>query len=205
MSDSHNQNVLGALVLGLADRVREATTEAAGQGSAAPAVLMSLLEFMDGSPVDGVSKVVGLTPSGAVRLVDRLAEAGYVKRFPGRDNRRVAVVLTGDGYRAAKRVLAARQTVLEDLLPDLSDEEQATFGRLCDKLVAGLTRRRMAEREEGREPGGGWLCRLCDLRACEREEGRCPAHNAALEAMGGGTGARPSVAGGQATGASPIR
>jgi hypothetical protein len=28
--------------------------------------------------------------------------------------------------------------------------------------------------------GGAWICRMCDLRACERDSGHCPALNAAL-------------------------
>ena len=29
--------------------------------------------------------------------------------------------------------------------------------------------------------GGAWTCRLCDLDACGRPAGRCPAANAAAE------------------------
>jgi len=28
--------------------------------------------------------------------------------------------------------------------------------------------------------GGAWICRMCDLAACGRAQGRCPAVNAAM-------------------------
>ena len=32
--------------------------------------------------------------------------------------------------------------------------------------------------------GGGWICRLCDLQACGRPQGECPAANAARARYG---------------------
>jgi rubrerythrin len=33
--------------------------------------------------------------------------------------------------------------------------------------------------------GGAWICRLCDLEACERTLGQCPAAQAAQQKYGG--------------------
>jgi DNA-binding MarR family transcriptional regulator len=43
----------------------------------------------------------------------------------------------------------------------------------------GAARRVTAERADGT----AWICRLCDLGACGRADGRCPAANAARDAM----------------------
>ena len=61
---------------------------------AAPA-LSALLHFLDRRTVDLLRQVLGLTSSGTVRLVDRMAESGYVRRgpdrrAPGRSGRPVA-------------------------------------------------------------------------------------------------------------------
>jgi rubrerythrin len=32
--------------------------------------------------------------------------------------------------------------------------------------------------------GGAWICRLCDLEACDRAAGRCPTANAAAAKYG---------------------
>ena len=57
--------------------------------------------------MDDLRNVLGLTPSGAVRLVDRLAADGYVERRAGADGRSLALRLTPAGSRVARRVLSA--------------------------------------------------------------------------------------------------
>jgi hypothetical protein len=101
-----------------------------------------------------------------VRLVDRLAEAGLVRRADGPDRRSTVVVLTPAGRRAARRVTDSRAALLRDALAVLTPDERRQFGALAGRIVAGLAR------PSG--PSGGWMCRLCDLRACGRAEGRCP-------------------------------
>ena len=76
-------NLLGAFTLAVADRAADAVGDAAGQTGAAAAALSALYHFLDAPSVDRLRTVLGLTPSGAVRLVDRLAAAGYVERGPG--------------------------------------------------------------------------------------------------------------------------
>ena len=65
------------------------------------------------------------------------------------------------------------------MLAALSDEERDQLGNLVEKMIGGLVADRLAGRAEGIEPGGGWLCRLCDAQACGRPVGTCPAANAA--------------------------
>ena len=71
--------------------------------------------------------MLGLTSSGTVRLLDRLAESGYVRREPGADGRSTSVVLTDAGRQAAARVSRARAEVLERSLAVLSGAERETF------------------------------------------------------------------------------
>jgi MarR family transcriptional repressor of emrRAB len=42
--------------------------------TAAPAALVALHEFLCGASIDQLRQVVGLTPSGAVRLIDKLSD-----------------------------------------------------------------------------------------------------------------------------------
>jgi len=168
-------NVLGALAQAITDRTASAVAAAAGQNVSAAAALSALHHFLDRPTLDQLRDVLGLTHSGAVRLVDRLAEAGLVAREPGDDKRSRSVALTAAGGAVAERVAAARTAVLDDLLVDLSPTERDTLGGLLDRLMAGVVR--------GKD-GGAWICRLCDLGACERSEGRCPAANAAAEKYG---------------------
>lgn len=171
---SPDANLLGALVLVVADRVTDAVGEAAGQSVTAGAALSALLHFLDRPSIDLLRRVLGLTPSGAVRLVDRLAEAGYVTRGPGSDGRSRTVTLTAEGRAAAERVSRARAEVLESVLAPLPAADRARLAELLGQLAGGLVRGPGATR---------WICRLCDTTACGREEGHCPVTNAARAAM----------------------
>jgi DNA-binding MarR family transcriptional regulator len=158
-------NVLGALALSIADRTAEAIEASAGHSHSAAIALSALDQFLERPTVDRLKTVLGLTQSGAVRLVDRLEADGLVTREPGTDNRSKAITLTAAGRKAAQRVAAARDEVLENALAGLSPDERATF----DELLARVVIRQI------RGPGAtGWLCRLCDMEACGRDAGRCP-------------------------------
>ena len=162
-------NVLGALALVVADQITAAAAHAAGQSVSAATALSALTHFLDRPSLDRLHSVLGLTPSGAVRLVDRLEADGFVTRSAGPDGRTRSVVLTARGRRIAERVTAARAAVIQPLIADLSAKEQETLRDLLSRMMAKV----VAAKE-----GGAWICRLCDIAACGRAEGRCPAANA---------------------------
>jgi DNA-binding MarR family transcriptional regulator len=171
-------NVLGAVALVVTDEMGRAVVAAADQARGSvtdAATLAALAEFLDGATLDRVHRVLGLTPSGAVRLVDRLQAAGLVVRDPGTDGRSRSVRLTEPGRDRARAVHAARSSYLSRLVGDLSDDEVAQLRGLLGRVIANV----VDEKE-----GGAWTCRLCDLRACGRDEGRCPTANAARARYG---------------------
>lgn len=175
-------NLLGALAQVIADQIAAAAaTAVGGSGSAAggsgsaAAALSALHHFLDRPSIDDLRRVLGLTPSGAVRLVDRLAEGGLVARGPGADGRSRTVHLTPAGRDAAARVSAARAEVLGRALRDLSGADRHTLHELLGRVMAAVVRDK---------DGGAWICRLCDLRACGRDEGDCPTANAAAAKYG---------------------
>jgi DNA-binding MarR family transcriptional regulator len=165
-------NVFGALALVVADQMADATAAAAGRADSAPAALAALHHFLDRPSVDRLRQVLGLTSSGTVRLLDRLAEAGLIERGPGADGRTTAVTLTGTGSAVAGQVCSARADVLDRALSVLTPDERADFTRLAGKMLVGLMR----------EPGAvRWMCRLCDTGVCRGAPGGCPVGNAARE------------------------
>jgi MarR family transcriptional repressor of emrRAB len=177
----HLTNVLAALAVVLSDQIRESSENAAdGPAGAGPAALTALHEFPGTATMEHLRDAVGLTQSGAVRLVDRLRSEQYVERRAGADGRSIAVVLTPSGETAARRVLAARARVVDAALIDLSDDELRSLAAISDKILATITETRLADREAGETPVGGWLCRLCDVAACGRADGACPTLAATL-------------------------
>lgn len=162
-------NVLGALSLVVTDELgRRVTTSADSVTDAA--TLSALAQFLDGATVDRVHQVLGVTPSGAVRLVDRLEGAGLAIRGPGPDRRSRSIRLTPAGRERAQTVGDARSAYLSGLVDSLTDEEVEVLRSLVAKLMAAVVQHK---------DRGAWTCRLCDLTACRRNEGECPAYNAA--------------------------
>jgi DNA-binding MarR family transcriptional regulator len=158
-------NLLGAISLAVAERVGRAVEEAAARGGAAPAAVVALATFLDGSSLDVMRRPLGLSHSAAVRLADRLAADGLVRREPGADARSVSIRLTEEGSRLAARIRAERERALEEVLAPLSSSERTELTRLHERLLGGIT---------GGRADAGHICRLCDAHACGHEQGRCP-------------------------------
>jgi len=168
-------NLLGALALTIADQTGERVAAACEQTGSSAAALSALAEFLDRPTQEELRRVLGLTPSGVVRLVDRLADAGLVARRAGDDARSRSVVLTAKGRRAATRIATARAGYLDVVLGGLSTTEVQTLHAILAKVATEVV---------GAKEGGAWVCRLCDLGACGRAEGRCPTAIAAAVKYG---------------------
>jgi len=164
-------NLLGALSLAVADRTADAVAEVAGRSHTAAAALSWMHQFQQRPSVDLLRRVLGLTSSGTVRLVDRLTEDGYLKRGPGPDGRTTSLSLTASGRRAAQKVAGARAEVLEHALRSLTEDERRSLEALHSKLLVSMIRTPDATR---------WMCRICDVGACRRDKG-CPVTNRVRE------------------------
>jgi MarR family transcriptional repressor of emrRAB len=178
VTEEQAQNLVGALSLALSDRVQEAVTAASGQAPSAAAALSALRHFEFDPSIDLLGRILGLTSSGTVRLVDRLAEAGLVRRdrsgrTAGTDARVATLRLTPAGRRAAGRITAARARTLQAAMLALSPEEREQLGTLAGRVMAGMARPPGAVR---------WGCRMCDTGACRRYQGGCPVATAAERA-----------------------
>ncbi len=170
MSTARDANLLGALITALQDELEAATAEEARHGAAFPAALASMLAA-PGMSIEQLRRILGLSHSGTVRLVDCLVEDGMVERKAGADARTAALHLTATGRRQAKAVLDARRAALAPALALLTAAERAQLGRLTEKMLAGLSK--------GREHADH-ICRLCDLTACP--ESTCPVECAVVPA-----------------------
>ncbi|MDT5410776.1 MAG: hypothetical protein QOG14_2996 [Mycobacterium sp.] len=182
-ADDRLVNLFGALATGIVDA---SVTDIALSGdldTTACAALVTMLELVPYSSAHRLSQLCGVSHSGAVRMVNRLAEAGYVERGPGPDRRTVTVTLTRRGQRVAQRIRDARHQAIATTLSSLTARQRTQLTGISEVLVASLTSSRLAQRQAGAVPSGGALCRMCDPSACGRPAGNCPAARTA----GGGT------------------
>lgn len=157
---SREANLVGACALAVAGRL---------PAGAADAALLSLSTWLAGGTVDRLSRAVGLTHSGAVRLADRLEGEGLLERRPGPDGRTRALHLTPTGLRVAGELQAERFAALEDVLGALDQTERAALADIAGKLLALIT-------EGGASPAH--TCRLCAPDVCGHPD-RCPVTQAA--------------------------
>lgn len=162
MSAARSSNLLGALATALGDELEAATRGATAHGAAFPAALVSV-HWAPGVSIEELRRVLGLSHSGTVRLLDRLEREGTLERRAGRDGRSVSLHLTAAGRRQARAVLDQRRRAMDRALALLGPAERAQFVRLIEKLLGGLTR----DREHSDH-----ICRLCDEAACP--DATCP-------------------------------
>lgn len=155
-------NVIGAFALALADDFRSAMQDLADGNESACAALI-VIGRESGLSVDRLSKILGLSQPGTVRLVDRLAAGKLVERKTGGDRRTVALRLTEAGRRQVKSLLVGRQHALVQALRELDPGERIALAAIADKVLQGLGH---SEVECDRR------CRLCDGDACPDET--CP-------------------------------
>jgi DNA-binding MarR family transcriptional regulator len=162
-SDSaRTANLLGALALALGDELRAATETGAAHGASAPAALVVIGTY-PGRTIDALRPALGLSHSGAVRLVDRLAADGLVVRGAGTDGRSVSLQLTPSGRSAMRALLAERRRALDTPVAALTAQERRQLERISEKLLTAMTRT---------EAQASQFCRLCDESVCPTA--RCP-------------------------------
>jgi MarR family transcriptional regulator, negative regulator of the multidrug operon emrRAB len=160
-------NMLGAFVLSVGDRLRRETEEAIGHTGAGAAALIMIAEFRDRT-IEFLRRAIGLSHPATVRVVDRLVEQGLVRRRPAGPGPAVALRATAAGERQARGILEIRQRVLADSLPELSPAESDVLVAILERALGGLS-----------ESPGTTHCRLCDVMRCPRSD--CPVVHKQIE------------------------
>jgi DNA-binding MarR family transcriptional regulator len=153
-------NLLGAVALEGAGALDAATRPVVGQAGAAAAALVTIAAHPKRT-IEQLRAPLGLSQPGAVRLVERLVDAGWVERSGPGGRRGFALDLTPDGRAVLDDMLAARRAALEELLEPLTKGDRTRLEPLLEKLLAAHT----GDRSDLER-----LCRLCEWRICRH----CP-------------------------------
>jgi DNA-binding MarR family transcriptional regulator len=95
--------------------------------------MLVVLDRTDAMNISRLGEHLDVIPSTAMRMVDRLAAAGMVRRDSSSSNRReVLVTLTPDGRRVVRKVTRRRRSELARIVQALAPAEQR-------KLVSALS------------------------------------------------------------------
>jgi DNA-binding MarR family transcriptional regulator len=181
--DARLVNLLGAAALGLGDAMGADAAAAAGVDATAATTLVALLDLARGGSIRAVSRLIGISHSGTVRLVNRMVDEGLISRGPGQDGRTLAVTLTRRGRTLAMSLRQARASSVAAALDGMTVKQREQLATLCEVMIDNLVTARLSARRQERDPVGGALCRLCDPTACGRSTGDCPAASTAVAAF----------------------
>ena len=149
--------MLGALALGITDRLSSAIETSAGSSLSAAAAIQCI-DQEPGVRVEALRVPLGLSHGAATRIVATLVAQGLVLREQDRrDGRAVRLRSSEPGRRRALRDRSARSKVTRDLVDRLPRFWIPRLIRIAERLLVALAE----------EPGAGLrICRLCEWRVC---------------------------------------
>jgi DNA-binding MarR family transcriptional regulator len=150
----HMGNVVTAWAVGLHDQLAAAAGEF-GVGVRDIAALTLLASHPD-VPIDWLRARIGLSQPGTVRLVDRLSDAGLVRRA-AREGRSVHLAVTPAGRELLDRWTRQRDRAVRRLTAGLTGDQQRQLTELLAVALSTPDRPR-AEADQ--------TCRTCDWPAC---------------------------------------
>jgi DNA-binding MarR family transcriptional regulator len=152
-------NLLGALSLAVMDQIEQGARDIIGRAGETPAALI----VIGYGPItnDKLRRILGLSHSGTVRLVDRLVSDRLVERRSGKDDREIALHLTAKGAVSRKDLLSSRISAVASFLDVLSPSERKRLRELIRDVLA---------RQDTSEMDRFTICRMCDNGVCSN----CP-------------------------------
>ena len=158
------ENIWGAISLATVDKMEHAFAAATGRGPSAIAAITQI-SFEPGMSIERLRRVIALSHSATVRLVDQLVAEGLTRReaSAGSDKRARSLTLTAEGMALLETAKAARRNTVEAALDRLSPQERQALGGIIEKMFPALV-----------APGDDSevVCRFCDDKVCPIE--RCP-------------------------------
>ena len=165
------ENIWGAISLATVDKMERAFATATGRGSSAIAAITQI-GAEPGMSIERLRRVIALSHSATVRLVDQLVGEGLISReaSAGADKRARSLNLTREGLALLETAKDARRNVVENALERLSAEQREALAGIIEQMFPALV-----------APGddGDVVCRYCDEKVCPIERCPVPQHHAA--------------------------
>lgn len=95
-----------------------------------------VLRTRPGTNLNGLAEVLGVSPSTALRMVDRLVTVGFVERRTPPENRReVRLALTPDGRRLVDRVTSRRRAEIARIVDAMPVRQRGDLSRALETFA----------------------------------------------------------------------
>ncbi|HZV73781.1 MAG TPA: MarR family transcriptional regulator [Conexibacter sp.] len=145
-------DLVGAAALAISESVWAAFPPERSDGAA-----LNVVMAHPGISIGALARILGLSHSATVRVVDRLGAHGLLTRGMPGPGRTVPLATTSLGRRRARQTMARRARVLERATAGFSAEERETLIDLLSRAARSLA---------GDQTDIDRACRLCDQRRC---------------------------------------
>lgn len=165
--EKYISNLIGAFATKVSSEIEKQISELDGRSVNHEIALVAIYNHPN-ETIDILSKVLGLTHSGAVRLINTLENEGVVERHKSaQDARSVVLLVTLKGRKRVESILNSREKVTLKVLEIFDENQRQDFLSLLEIAMGHLTDEKIDARR---------ICRLCNEGVC-RKLG-CPVENA---------------------------
>ena len=154
--DERTANLLGVVALAVAEGIEGVSRQVLNRTGESAAALV-VIGYNRGPSNDELRKILGLSHSGTVRLIDRLVDDGLVERRQGRDGREIALFVSKRGRNLREKILKKRLAAISPYVEPLSGAEKKALTKLLSKMLSAMEPSDLKRQS---------LCRLCDTRVC---------------------------------------
>lgn len=157
--EKYISNLIGAFATSVSTAISLQVSTLGGRSLNHEAALVAINNHPD-ETIDMLSKVLALTHSGAVRLINALEQEGLVARHKStQDARSVVLRTTQQGSERVRDILNKREAATFKVIEHFSDEQKQLFTELLETTMANLTNKQIEARR---------VCRLCDEDVCRK-------------------------------------
>lgn len=157
--EKYISNLIGVFATTVSTAIASKVSTLGGRSLNHEAALVAIHNHPD-ETIDVLSKVLALTHSGAVRLINALEQEGLVARHKStQDSRAVVLRVTQHGSERVKDILQKRAIATLKVIEHLSDDQKQNFAKLLEMVMENLTDKKIEARR---------VCRLCDEGVCRK-------------------------------------
>jgi DNA-binding MarR family transcriptional regulator len=158
-NETYISNLIGAFASSISTAVESQVLTLGGRSLSHEAALVAINNHPN-ETIDVLSKVLALSHSGAVRLINTLEQEGLVARYKSvQDARSVVLRTTQQGGDRVKEIFSRRENVTSKVLEYFTDEQKEQFSGLLEVAMANLTDKHIEARR---------ICRMCDEGVCRK-------------------------------------
>lgn len=158
-NEKYLSNLIGAFATVVSSDIEKQISELGGRSLNHEAALVAINNHPN-ETIDVLSKVLDLTHSGAVRVINTLEQEGLVLRQKSqRDARSVVLRTTQKGSDRVDKILSNREGSISKVFKHLNEEQKQHFTELLEVTMSHLTDKEIAARR---------ICRMCDEGVCRK-------------------------------------